>query len=530
MKKIVSIVVFSIVYTHYIFSQSCLIADFPFNGNGNDVSGNGNNATLIGNPISSSGYDGSTGSAYFFDAVDDALEVSGSLGNFGTNDFTISLWINTELQSGSARFLSKREVCISGNTWFSLAFDDGVVVFETSGNNEYRIIIGNTIVNDGNWHHVAVVREGAEYTLYVDCNEEGSFTTTFVHNMTNNTPLTIGNDVCTDFCANCVKYTGLIDNVKMFDCGLSSSELSNLCRSQLCLIADFPFNGNGNDVSGNGNNATLIGNPISSSGYDGSTGSAYFFDAVDDALEVSGSLGNFGTNDFTISLWINTELQSGSARFLSKREVCISGNTWFSLAFDDGVVVFETSGNNEYRIIIGNTIVNDGNWHHVAVVREGAEYTLYVDCNEEGSFTTTFVHNMTNNTPLTIGNDVCTDFCANCVKYTGLIDNVKMFDCGLSSSELNNLCSIPVGITAKSHNFNFELYPNPTNNTIVIEAKGIQSNIIQYQIFNSLGTEVVSQISNSENFSVDINNLPSGSYFICLKSKDAMSVKKFIKN
>jgi hypothetical protein len=69
------------------------------------------------------------------------------------------------------------------------------------------------------------------------------------------------------------------------------------------LVAYYPFDGNANDQSGNGNNGVAYGASLTTDRF-GNTNSAYTFDGINDYIEVSsGSNFNFQTY-LTISLWM----------------------------------------------------------------------------------------------------------------------------------------------------------------------------------------------------------------------------------
>lgn len=504
-----------------------------FNGNANDATGNGNNGTVVNGATLTTGHDGTPNNAYFFDAVDDVIEVNSTLGNFGTSDFTISCWIKTTLQNNSARFISKRAACITAGSWFNFVLHDGIIEFEAAESGNWNIILGTTLVNDGNWHHVAVVRSGTLYTMYVDCNNEGSFTTPFLFNISNNVPLVFGDDICANNIPNGIKFTGSLDEIKIFDCALNTSELSALCpvpSQQQCIIADYPFNSNANDATGNGNNGTTVNGTTLTTGHDGTPNSAYFFDSVDDIIEVNNTLGNFGNSNYTISAWVKTTLQNGDSRFISKRAACVTAGSWFSLSLKNGVVVFETAEGNSWHMILGTTLVNDGNWHHVTVVRSGTLYTMYVDCNNDGSFTTPFLFNTSNNVPLIFGDDVCTNVVPNGVKFTGSLDEIKFFDCALNTGELNGLCNVSNSVASKNDELEWQIYPNPTADILNIGTTLKDNNTIQYQIINTLGaTAIANKTTAKEDFSIDVSTLPAGIYFIHLQIGTAHTVKRFVK-
>ena len=68
------------------------------------------------------------------------------------------------------------------------------------------------------------------------------------------------------------------------------------------LVAYYPFNGNTNDESGNGNNANALGGVSLSTDRFGNANSAYSFDGVDDYMT---SAVNLSTNQaFSLSAWV----------------------------------------------------------------------------------------------------------------------------------------------------------------------------------------------------------------------------------
>ena len=67
------------------------------------------------------------------------------------------------------------------------------------------------------------------------------------------------------------------------------------------LVGYWPFNGNANDESGNGNNGTVNGATLTSDRF-GVANKAYSFDGIDDWIEIPSSVTNY-----TISFWFYSE-------------------------------------------------------------------------------------------------------------------------------------------------------------------------------------------------------------------------------
>jgi hypothetical protein len=77
------------------------------------------------------------------------------------------------------------------------------------------------------------------------------------------------------------------------------------------LVGWWPFNGNANDESGNGNNGTVNGATLTNDRF-GNTGKAYNYDGVNDYIEINNNnLYSFMLNNsYTVNFWININSNS----------------------------------------------------------------------------------------------------------------------------------------------------------------------------------------------------------------------------
>ena len=92
--KIKFAAIFGLVFCSVVRAQiptDGLVAYFPFNGNANDASANGNDGTVYGATLTNDRYS-VTNSAYFFDGISSYILVSNSPSLSLTN-ITISLWV-----------------------------------------------------------------------------------------------------------------------------------------------------------------------------------------------------------------------------------------------------------------------------------------------------------------------------------------------------------------------------------------------------------------------------------------------------
>ncbi len=150
------------------------------------------------------------------------------------------------------------------------------------------------------------------------------------------------------------------------------------------LVGHWQFESNLDDTAG-GNNATFatVGDYYVTGGAAGSPEAiALDSDAVgsNNYLIIPNSAAyDFGTGDFSIALWYNTATVGAAEEGLVGKLDSVEIHTQNT----DELVVNVGGGGQE--IVAPGAFKHDANWHHVAVVRETGELTLYVDGVIEGS-------------------------------------------------------------------------------------------------------------------------------------------------
>ena len=168
----------------------------------------------------------------------------------------------------------------------------------------------------------------------------------------------------------------------------------------------------------------------------GNVAGALSFDGVNDFVTFGTSTGNFGTSDFTMDWWMKTSL-SVPQSVISKRAVCGAVN-FYDVRMKVGKVVFEIRQATPTSII-GNVVsasaVNDGQYHHIAAVRQGVTSRIYVDGVLEATTTASGVINVNNTAPFTAGRSPCIGL-GGTVHYKGEFDEIEIFNKALSTSEI----------------------------------------------------------------------------------------------
>lgn len=168
--------------------------------------------------------------------------------------------------------------------------------------------------------------------------------------------------------------------------------ISSVSYSQILtdsLIAYYDFNGNANDITGNGNNGTPFGATLTTDRF-GNPNSAYSFNGTTDYIDYfAGSRFHPTTFPISICMWIksNTSAIVGplfkndhTPQFYTgiRFQVQAFSSGELELAYGDG----GTTGPGDRRSKFGTIGVNDNQWHFVAgVIRGPTDMDIWVDCN-----------------------------------------------------------------------------------------------------------------------------------------------------
>ncbi len=134
------------------------------------------------------------------------------------------------------------------------------------------------------------------------------------------------------------------------------------------MVAYYPFNGNANDESGNGNNGTVNGATLTQDRF-GNNNAAYYFDGVSNSISTS----FVPPNVFSISLWYFNYANSGgwNLGFFST----FSTNSYHGMFYAD-------SADAEYMRYDNNGLTKElpliiGSWVHVVIVSNGSTIAWY---------------------------------------------------------------------------------------------------------------------------------------------------------
>ena len=409
--------------------ESGLIAYYPFNGNANDESGNGNDGTITGATLVEDRF-GNSDAAYRIDDKGDVIDTP----DFTSNEITVSLWYDHHETLGYWNTLLGHD---EGGYHHLLINPDneeiGFYSYSIWNSSGYKIIANTN-------YYITLTKSGSNSKIYID----GLLVFSHDNSFENNTyPLSrIGNNGGSGRGQGAL---GVIDDVRIYDRALSEVEVAALYELESIppfdpeegLVAYYPFNGNANDESGNGNDGeAIIGATLAEDRF-GIENKAYYFDGKSYIETSSGS--NLPTDgNFTISLWFNFDspYSNGQGSLLSNQmtdQFQIAFDTWTA---ENPKLQFYTGG--------GAPVVNatelqweDGKWYNIILVRHGDLFKLYRGGIEVYSSTSgKFNGANPEDRKITIG--VASRNNLN-HPWKGKIDDIRIYDRALSQDEVSAL-------------------------------------------------------------------------------------------
>jgi WD40 repeat protein/formylglycine-generating enzyme required for sulfatase activity len=196
--------------------QQGLVAYYPFNGNAQDESGNGNHGEVHGAIIDADRY-GNESQAYSFDGSNDYIAASGDFPQ-GSSPRSLTFWARPTEKPGSEFIVGW------GKSAQGKAFG-GFAVHEGSRNGIFfyghRVDFSANFSVNSKWHQYSIIHNGQLILFFVDGNETARRSAQNI-NTTGNS-LIIGARIDLEH-----PFTGPIDDIRIYDRALSEAEVKSL--------------------------------------------------------------------------------------------------------------------------------------------------------------------------------------------------------------------------------------------------------------------------------------------------------------
>ena len=339
-----------------------------------------------------------------------------TLTNSAASNFFMACWVKFDTYQQSRQM----GVDLFGNYVYWETLQNGKVGVRHNGGSRQDSANG-TGIDDGNWHHIALSRDGSTLTGYVDGNIVVS-TTSGVSG--NSVPANAG---FWFFGGSGTAYNfdgQILDPIINIGTGTSGGIL---VPTKPAIDSNGVFGEGGSGTGPFYSNSWEYASPAITLG-SGTFNAEPFsgagsikFDGNDDHLNVTSTDLAFGTGDFTVECWVWFSSKDNSLDCImeSRSDTSLS----------DGILLgrFQTSGHEDkielftggtYRIT-GDVTTPDNTWVHVAVVRQSGTTKLYV--NGTASSSTYSDSNNYSNDDLIIGENAVGSY-----QLHGYISNFRM--------------------------------------------------------------------------------------------------------
>ena len=218
------------------------------------------------------------------------------------------------------------------------------------------------------------------------------------------------------------------------------------------LVAYYPFNGNANDESGNGNDGSVVGGPALTSDRFGEEGSAYAFDK-NGWIDISNNLLLNGATSASINLWVQVALNPGEEGFVITAGDGRLGRDPFSIRFkgeklweaiftqtDKGPFAPDRSVGFEGRT--DGLQAEAGEWYFLSSQFEsnedGTTFQFFVDGQLDTEITYPRSHRVFFDQPMPVQIGALTSS----FPFRGLIDDIRIYDRALTAEEISSLYAL----------------------------------------------------------------------------------------
>ena len=376
---------------------------YTFNGNDgtttfSDLSGLNTTTTPVGNARISVGAYKYGGSSLYLDGSSGLTVAGTASNNIGTQDFTIEFWFN-KIPGGTTyqRIVQFGNDSTAGS--FSILINQGTAsevrpyVIGSPATTWLDIIPQNGVLNQSQWYHMAVTREGNLWTMWVDGRVWAKFTVPVGNALRDfniyQNPIYIGQNN-----AAAARFYGYLDDFR-----ITIGKARYTHTPVTTPAATFPVTIQ-DDVD-----YASVALLLKGEGTPGTAGNQMFFDSsaspktisdVINGTQLSALHSRFGgmsayftggsritlagssdftfPGDFTVEAWIRPT-SSTTGNIISLRDNSTNGLT-FRFLSDNRLQAFYAAGT---AAATTNDAIALNTWHHVALVRYNGNVTLYLN-------------------------------------------------------------------------------------------------------------------------------------------------------
>ncbi len=385
--------------------------------------------TFYGNAVIQEGSSRAGDAALKLDGSGDFVSVEHSPDfEFGTGDWTVDFWVKLDRQDAEYAIVNK-----------GTHLNGGIMMNRHAGINRWDLMLAgnnilsvNTAMQTGQWHHVALVRNGAAIRFFQDGVQAGGLAVGAM-NVNNQGTLFLGSNqgsiqflpgqidqlrmsrgarwtsnfappvepvsadavtkLLLDFEPPAPVAQASVLNVKELREILMPRELKNTLEDVKNVRS--LFKPEEENAAGGGLNTFTQSGGVALNTADKKYGEGSLdFDGTSGNVKVAHSKAfEFGTESWTVDMWVQLEDQSREF-FIMGKGTHTSGGFYFTRHAGINRWDIMTAGDNNMSV---NTTMQTGQWHHIALVRDGQMLRFFQDgvqvgavaLRNDGAFTST---------------------------------------------------------------------------------------------------------------------------------------------
>lgn len=304
-----------------------LVGWWPFNGNAQDASGNGNHGTVNGATPTTDRF-GNQNSSFLFGSSGSS-NISTSISQLNI-DYSFSIWLRTSHSFQDEIGIIAARNTASIYTALFMNANSSIGQYHFNCSNLDHTNGGSSLMNDGNWQHIVCVKSGSVMKIYINSNNVA--TNTISINTCLQGFIKFGID---DYSPATRYFVGSLDDIGIWNRALTQQEITLLNQTCLLSLTSQPSN---QTIAANRNAHFSVVSSEPNSTFRWQTNLGFGFQDLQNAGQYSGTQ----TSTLTVS---NTSPQNDNQLFR-----CIVSTTHCGIDTSDVAILNVNSSSNSNNV------------------------------------------------------------------------------------------------------------------------------------------------------------------------------------
>lgn len=443
---------------------SGLVAYYPFNGNVNDKSGNGNNGTEYSSAQYITGKE-SLAHKFTNDITNtnyDYLKVPNTI----NSEYSISFWsqISDSSRYNSFLYLGSTNDWVKCDLWVFMNAGGKIGVIQdkndlrSSDYSHEQLVNGNL---NANYDNSPILHSNIPYNIIVTYSKSilkiyinGDLSATYdnvsaINSSADSIIIGVTPRISTPPLFN-YQLDGWLDDLRLYNRTLSAEEVKALYQETSVnlnsgLVAYYPFNGNAYDESGSGRNGVAYGASLTSD-KDGKANSAYSFNGTTNYINLPSS--GLNMNTYSYSAWFKcNELPTTGYPMAILGIGSVGGDQYITYAKVNGILQLQY-GSYGGGSCVDTIILKPDTWYHVVCTFNDEKLQMFLNDTLVSSSNTIGLPSYgPKSLTATIGSRAEQQN-----PFNGSIDEVRIYNRVLNNDEVNALYGSSPTITDADDN------------------------------------------------------------------------------